>query len=150
VILNLLKDLRAQEGASYVVISHDLEVIRYLSDWIAVMYLGQIVEQGTNEHVSKPPMHPYTEALLSAMPSPDPTQKDSGIRLEGDVPSPRNKPTGCPFHTRCPRYIGSICVEEEPPIREAKDGHTIRCHHNLEDLTEMQTVSLPQFGGQAD
>ncbi len=141
VILNLLKDLRSREGASYVVISHDLEVIRYLSDWIAVMYLGQIVEQGTNEHVSMPPLHPYTEALLSAMPIPDPTRLDSGIRLDGDVPSPRNKPTGCPFHTRCPRFIGSICVDKEPPVREAEDGHTIRCHHTLEDLIEMQSTS---------
>ena len=147
VILNLLKDMRVQEGASYVVISHDLEVIRYLSDWIAVMYLGQIVEQGTNEHVSKPPMHPYTEALLSAMPIPDPTRQESGIRLDGDVPSPRNKPTGCPFHTRCPRFIGSICIDEDPPIREADDGHTIRCHHTLDDLVELQSTSFSEREG---
>jgi peptide/nickel transport system ATP-binding protein len=136
VILNLLKDLRARESVSYVVISHDLEVIAYLSDWIAVMYLGQIVEQGTNEQVSNVPMHPYTEALLSAMPAPDPTKKTSGIQLDGDVPSPRNRPTGCPFHTRCPRFIGSICQEEKPPVREGENGHAIRCHYTLEELVQ--------------
>jgi peptide/nickel transport system ATP-binding protein len=142
VILNLLKDLRAGEGVSYVVISHDLEVITYLSDWIAVMYLGQIVEQGTNQQVTAPPMHPYTEALLSANPSPDPTDKGNEIRLEGDVPSPRNRPTGCPFHTRCPRFIGQICIDEDPPIRQTADGHAIRCHHALDDLIEMQSIPV--------
>ena len=141
-ILNLLKDLRAREGASYLVISHDLEVISYLADWIVVMYLGEIVEQGNNEQVRNAPMHPYTEALLSAAPVPDPTHKNAEIRLEGDVPSPRNKPTGCPFHTRCPRYIGDICVQEEPPVRVGKDGHQIRCHHEMETLIELQSIPV--------
>ncbi len=139
VILNLLKDLRAENGASYLFISHDLEVIRYLADWIVVMYLGEIVEQGTNEQVSQAPMHPYTEALLSAVPMPDPTIKPGTIRLTGDIPGPRNKPTGCPFHTRCPRYLGDICRDERPPLREDEHGHVIRCHIPLEDLKQLQS-----------
>jgi peptide/nickel transport system ATP-binding protein len=138
VILNLLKDLRARESVSYLLISHDLEVVGYLADWIAVMYLGEIVEQGTNEQVRNPPMHPYTEALLAANPIPDPTRQQTKIRLEGDVPSPRNKPTGCPFHTRCPRFLGQICVEQAPPLRETPDGHQILCHIPLDELRDLQ------------
>ncbi len=144
-ILNLLKDLRARVGASYLFISHDLEVISYLSDWIVVMYLGEIVEQGTRDQVYEPPSHPYTEALLSAIPLPDPQAKQGEIRLEGDVPSPRNKPTGCPFHTRCPRYLGDICREVEPPMRELDDGHTYRCHIEPDELERLQRESLAQF-----
>lgn len=138
VILNLLKDLRAQNNASYLFISHDLEVIRYLADWIVVMYLGEVVEQGTNEQVSHPPMHPYTEALLSSAPVPDPTHKSGRIRLTGEIPGPRNKPTGCPFHTRCPRYLGDICKHERPPLQEAENGHVILCHIPLEKLKILQ------------
>jgi peptide/nickel transport system ATP-binding protein len=138
VILNLLKDLRAKEDASYLIISHDLDVITYLADWIVVMYLGQVVEQGTAEQITQPPMHPYTEALLSAIPVPDPTVNEGRIRLEGDMPSPRNRPTGCPFHTRCPRYIGDICKDEEPPMRELADGHQYRCHYSPEELRQLQ------------
>jgi peptide/nickel transport system ATP-binding protein len=139
VILNLLKDLRATQGASYLVISHDLEVVGYLADWIVVMYLGEVMEQGTNEHVHQPPYHPYTEALLSAAPVADPSRARDHITLEGEIPSPRNKPSGCPFHTRCPRFIGDICINEEPPIRETEDGHQIVCHHPLDELKEMQS-----------
>lgn len=139
VILNLLKDLRAREGASYVIISHDLEVISYVADWIVVMYLGEIVEQGTMEDVYHAPSHPYTEALLSAIPHPNPSRRQGHIRLEGDVPSPRDKPSGCPFHTRCPRYIGDICKTDAPPIRTTDDGHQIRCHHELATLITLQT-----------
>jgi peptide/nickel transport system ATP-binding protein len=137
-ILNLLKDLRAQEGASYLFISHDLEVIRYLADWIVVMYLGEVMEVGPNGPVTNPPFHPYTEALLSAVPVPDPAVKNKHIRLEGDVPSPRNKHSGCPFHTRCPRKIGAICEDEAPPFRDAGAGHFIRCHIPVDDLIAMQ------------
>jgi peptide/nickel transport system ATP-binding protein len=137
-ILNLLKDLRAQYGASYVVISHDLDVIQYLADWIVVMYLGEVMEQGASKQVYEPPMHPYTEALFSAIPVPDPTQRHGRIRLEGDIPSPRQKPTGCPFHTRCPRFIGDICITETPPTRATADGHAIRCHIPLDELAELQ------------
>jgi peptide/nickel transport system ATP-binding protein len=137
-ILNLLKDLRAERGASYIFISHDLEVIRYLADWVVVMYLGEVMEQGAAHMVYDPPLHPYTEALLSAIPLPDPTRKGGEIRLEGDVPSPRNKPTGCPFHTRCPRFLGDICVNERPPLRRTEDGHQILCHIPLDELATVQ------------
>ena len=138
VILNLLKDLRAEKGASYLFISHDLDVIAYLADWIAVMYLGQIVEEGPNEAVYNPPLHPYTEALLAAVPNPDPSQSQHEIRLEGDVPSARDIPSGCRFHTRCPRFLGDICVEKEPPWRDAGEGHFIRCHIPIDELRALQ------------
>jgi peptide/nickel transport system ATP-binding protein len=141
VILNLLKDLRVQEGASYLFISHDLDVISYLADWIAVMYLGEVMEHGPNEALLSPPWHPYTEALLKSAPVPDPKVKEERVGLEGDVPSPRNKPSGCPFHTRCPRFIGSVCVEQTPPTRTTEEGNEIRCHHSLEKLKEMQEDS---------
>lgn len=138
VIINLLKDLRSEEGASYLIISHDLDIITYMADWIVVMYLGQVVEQGTAEHVSQPPMHPYTEALLSAIPVPDPTMRKGNIRLDGDMPSPRNRPSGCPFHTRCPRKIGAICEDQVPPMRPTRDGHEFRCHYTPEELEALQ------------
>lgn len=140
VVLNLLKDLRAREGASYILISHDLAAVSYLADWIAVMYLGQIVEEGDTEDVYQAPSHPYTEALLSAIPAPDPTVQRGNIRLEGDVPSPRNIPSGCRFHTRCPRKIGAICEAQEPPWLDAGDGHRIRCHIPIDELIAMQST----------
>ncbi len=140
VILNLLKDLRAQEGASYLFISHDLEVIAYLADWIVVMYLGEIVEEGTAEQVYNAPSHPYTEALVSSIPNPDPGRQQKRIHLDGEVPSPRNKPSGCPFHTRCPRKLGPICEQEAPPMRDVGDGHRIRCHIPIADLVLLQTA----------
>ncbi len=139
VILNLLKDLRATTGASYLLISHDLDVIAYLADWIAVMYLGEIVEEGDAEDLYSPPQHPYTEALLSAIPVPDPTRPPGAIRLEGDVPSARSVPTGCRFHTRCPRKLGPVCEQERPPWRDAGDGHMIRCHIPIADLVQLQS-----------
>lgn len=142
VILNLLKDLRAREGSSYLLISHDLEVISYLADWIVVMYLGEIMEEGDTQDVYEIPSHPYTEALLSAIPLPDPEAEQGQIRLEGDIPSPRNKPTGCPFHTRCPRYIGDICQTDDPPLRDAGDGHKIRCHIPIDELIEIQSIAV--------
>lgn len=139
VVLNLLKDLRAREGASYLLISHDLDVVAYLSDWIAVMYLGQVVEEGNAAQVYAAPSHPYTEALISAIPIPDPDAYQGIIRLEGDVPSARNIPSGCRFHTRCPRKLGKICEEELPPWRDAGDGHRILCHIPVEDLITLQS-----------
>ncbi len=141
VILNLLKDLRAIEGASYLFISHDLRAVTYLADWLIVMYLGQIVEEGTTGHVYNIPSHPYTEALVSSIPVPDPDVKQGRIRLDGDIPSAANLPTGCRFHTRCPRKIGAICEQQEPPWRDAGDGHHIRCHIPLDELIVMQTVN---------
>lgn len=146
VILNLLKDLRAKEGSSYLLISHDLEVISYLADWIVVMYLGEIMEEGSNEHVHNIPSHPYTEALLSAIPLPDPGQTRGEIRLEGEMPSPRNKPSGCPFHTRCPRFLGDICQQQDPPNQVTTDGHTIRCHIPIEELRVLQSAPVKEQG----
>jgi peptide/nickel transport system ATP-binding protein len=142
VVLNLLKDLRAKEGASYLFISHDLRAVTYLADWLIVMYLGQIVEEGTTTHVYNVPSHPYTEALISSIPVPDPNVKQGRIRLDGDIPSAANLPTGCRFHTRCPRKIGAICEQQEPPWRDAGDGHHIRCHIPIDELTELQTAAL--------
>jgi peptide/nickel transport system ATP-binding protein len=143
VVLNLLKDLRAERGVSYLLISHDLDVVAYLAEWMMVMYLGQVVEQGTSAHVTGFPSHPYTEALVSAVPSTDPTRPPSPIRLEGDVPSARDLPTGCRFHTRCPRYLGEVCRTHEPPMRDAGDGHQIRCHIPIEELARLQATSTP-------
>jgi peptide/nickel transport system ATP-binding protein len=143
VILNLLKDLRAREGASYIVISHDLEVVTYLADHIAVMYLGRIVEQGSGEDVGAFPSHPYTEALLSASPVPDPAARHRPIALRGEMPSPRRKPSGCPFHTRCPRKIGPICETEVPPVRVGENGHEIWCHYPLDELIALQEAGPP-------
>jgi peptide/nickel transport system ATP-binding protein len=140
VILNLLKDLRAEKGASYLLISHDLDVIAYLADWIAVMYLGQIVEEGETMAVYDPPWHPYTEALLSAIPVPDPTAEHGAIRLTGEMPSARHLPSGCRFHTRCPRKIGALCEQEAPPWRDAGGGHFIRCHIPINELIALQAA----------
>jgi peptide/nickel transport system ATP-binding protein len=142
VILNLLKDLRAQESAAYLLISHDLEIVSYLADWIAVMYLGEIVEVGDSDDVYGVPSHPYTEALISARPVPDPLIQQKKIRLEGDIPSARNIPSGCRFHTRCPRKIGAICEEEHPPWRDVGDEHFIRCHIPIDELVEMQSETI--------
>jgi peptide/nickel transport system ATP-binding protein len=139
VILNLLKDLRAKEGSSYLLISHDLDVVSYLADWIAVMYLGEVVEEGTVAQVYNVPSHPYTEALLSAIPVPDPTVKKARIRLEGDIPSAADIPKGCRFHTRCPRKLGAVCETTNPPWRDAGDAHFIRCHIPVEELTALQS-----------
>jgi peptide/nickel transport system ATP-binding protein len=149
VILNLLKDLRAQANASYIIISHDLDVIGYLADWIIVLYLGEIMEQGLNTQVRHAPMHPYTEALLMSVPQiPEATadgkpqakvRTSSMASLQGDIPSPRHKPSGCPFHTRCPRFLGDICVTQAPPVRMGENGHEIRCHIPLDELRALQT-----------
>jgi peptide/nickel transport system ATP-binding protein len=140
-ILNLLGDLQARERTAYLFISHDMSVVRYLADRVAVVYLGRIVEQGPVERVFAPPWHPYTEALLSAVPIPDPDAEVAPIRLEGPVPSAANPPPGCPFHTRCPRKIGAICEREVPPVRMSEDGHAIVCHIPLEQLIEVQRRS---------
>lgn len=138
VILNLLKDLRAQQGASYLLITHDLKAVSYLADWVLVMYLGEIVEEGTTEQVFSAPSHPYTEALISAVPRLNPSLQPARVRLDGDVPSARDIPQGCRFHTRCPRKLGAICETEPPPWRDGGDDHFIRCHIPLEELVVLQ------------
>ena len=142
-VLNLLNDIKEEYQTTLIFIAHDLSVVRFISDSIAVMYLGQIVEYGSVEHIYPPPYHPYTEALLSAIPVPDPTFKRKHIRLEGDVPSALNPPTGCHFHTRCPRRHqlpdgGKICTEQQPPKQKAHPGHTIACHIPVADLLKCQ------------
>jgi peptide/nickel transport system ATP-binding protein len=141
-ILNLLAELQADKGVSYLFISHDLAVVRYLSDRIAVLYLGRVMELGEAETVFHAPQHPYTEALLSSVPQAD-GEKRPRIRLEGEIPTHADPPSGCVFHTRCPRFIGDICVNEEPPLREVEPDHHWRCHHSLEALRELQQTAPP-------
>jgi peptide/nickel transport system ATP-binding protein len=139
-ILNLLVDLQTSNRTSYVFISHDLGVVRYVSDRIAVLYLGRLMELGPAETVFDPPHHPYTEALLSAVPTLEGEQRER-IDLEGDIPSAADPPSGCVFHTRCPRFLGEICVTEEPPLAEVEPEHFMRCHIPLEELRELQKTA---------
>jgi oligopeptide/dipeptide ABC transporter ATP-binding protein len=126
-ILNLLLELQARFGIAYLFISHDLRVVRHLSDTVAVMYLGRIVERAPAEQIYRSPQHPYTEALLSAVPVPDPAQRRDRIVLEGDVPSPISPPSGCPFHPRCSKVI-ERCRGDKPELREVATGHFSACH----------------------
>jgi peptide/nickel transport system ATP-binding protein len=136
-ILNLLVELQAEKRVAYLFISHDLGVVRYISDRIAVLYLGRVQELGPADVVFDGPHHPYTEALLSAVPTIDGGGRDR-IKLEGDIPSAASPPSGCVFHTRCPRFLGPVCVEQEPPLVEVEDGHLMRCHIPIEELRELQ------------
>jgi oligopeptide/dipeptide ABC transporter ATP-binding protein len=131
-MLNLLEDLQNEFQLTYVFIAHDLGVVRHVSDRIAVMYLGKIVELSPAEELYTRPIMPYTEALLSAVPIPDPdlAEKRERIVLEGDVPSPINPPSGCRFHPRC-RYATGVCKEIEPPLVDYGNGHLAACHHPL-------------------
>jgi peptide/nickel transport system ATP-binding protein len=136
-ILNLLVELQAQKRVAYVFISHDLGVVRYISDRIAVLYLGRLQELGPAEVVFEGPHHPYTEALLSAVPTIDGGGRER-IRLEGDIPSASSPPSGCVFHTRCPRKVGLICEQEEPPFIEVEPEHMMRCHIPIDELRRLQ------------
>jgi peptide/nickel transport system ATP-binding protein len=136
-IINLLSELQAEENVAYLFISHDLNVVRYIADRVAVMYLGRLMEVGTAERIFAGPHHPYTEALLSA--SPD-LEEDTRIRLEGEIPAASNPPPGCVFQTRCPRKIGVICETVEPGLDEAEPGYFKRCHIPVAELREMQLV----------
>ncbi len=126
-IINLLKKLQREMNLAYVFISHDLSVVKFISDKIGVMYLGAMVEFGSKEDIFRNPLHPYTEALFSAVPNPDPTVKAERIKLEGDIPSPANPPKGCRFHTRCP-YATEICRHVTPEYKEYEPGHFAACH----------------------
>jgi len=139
-ILNLLLEIQQEYGTTLLFIAHDLSVVRFFSDYVAVMYLGQICEIGPSEAIYAPPYHPYTEALLSAVPIPDPSVEQKHIRLSGAVPSALDPPSGCRFNTRCPRKIGQICEQEAPPWQESEDGHRIFCHIPLEELRQMEAV----------
>jgi oligopeptide/dipeptide ABC transporter ATP-binding protein len=128
-ILNLLRELQKQLGLTYLLITHDLGVVEYIADRVAVMYLGQIVEEGTFAEVFREPAHPYTEALLSAVPKVDPTPADKArIILRGNIPSPANPPSGCRFHTRCHKYIGDVCRDVEPRLTELNGARKVACH----------------------
>ena len=126
-IINLLKELQQEYSLSYLFISHDLSVVEHIADTIGVMYLGSLVEYGSKAEIFKKPLHPYTQALFSAIPVPDPDVKMNRIILEGSIPSPANPPSGCKFHTRC-RHCMAICKEQVPGNREVGEGHYVRCH----------------------
>ena len=139
-VIQLLLEIRAAHDTTLVFISHDLSLVSYISDRVLVMYLGQIMEDAPTEAILSPPYHPYTEALLSAVPVPDPEFAQKRIRLEGEVPSPLDPPPGCRFAGRCPRKLGAICDEQEPPEQLAGPGHRIKCHIPLDELSRIAPV----------
>lgn len=142
-VSQLLMDIQSEHKTTLLFISHDLSIVRYLSDRVVVMYLGHVVEQGTTEQVFSPPYHPYTEALLSAVPIADTRVKKKRIILDGDIPSALNPPSGCPFQTRCPRKAmveGDVCETTLPPMRTLADGHQVKCHLAQSILDEMEAV----------
>ena len=126
-ILNLLLELQSQMKLSYLFISHDLNVVRHISNRVGIMYLGRMVEQGETEEVYRSPTHPYTQALLSAIPKRDPSENKVRIHLDGDVPNPADPPKGCPFHDRCPKCM-EVCKSDLPDTREVAPGHFVSCH----------------------
>ncbi len=141
-VLNILKDLQAEFGLTYLFIAHNLSVVEHISDRVGVMYLGKMVELTDRETLFRDPLHPYTKALLSAIPIPDPTVKRERMILQGDVPSPVNPPSGCRFHTRCP-FAVDVCKTVEPPLEELKPGHVVACHVAKEQVTEQKRATGP-------
>lgn len=142
-ILNLLQDLQQQFGLTYVFIAHDLSVVEHISDRVAVMYVGKLVESAPTSELFLKPLHPYTEALLSAVPKPDPRQRTEPIVLQGEVADPANPPSGCYFHPRC-RYKIDRCASEAPQLRTLHDGHMVSCHRAEElQLRGVQSATIP-------
>ena len=139
-VTSLLMDIQRDHRTTLLFISHDLSVVRYLADRVVVMYLGRIMERGTTEEIFSPPYHPYTEALLSAVPIADTTVHKRKIVIAGEIPSPSNPPPGCPFQTRCPYMIKGLCDTTLPPLREFAPGHVIACHLESETLLKMEPV----------
>jgi peptide/nickel transport system ATP-binding protein len=148
-IVNLLLQLQIEHGTTLVFISHDLALVRHLADDVVVMYLGKVMEKGPVEAIFAPPYHPYTEALLSAIPIADPAVQQKRVRLEGEAPSPIDLPKGCRFAGRCPRKLGAICDREAPPERDAGGGHMIACHIPLAELSGLGSVFDRERAGAA-
>lgn len=145
-ITELLMDIQRRHGTTLLFISHDLSLVRYLADTVVVIYLGRIMERGTTEQIFSPPYHPYTEALLAAVPIADAKVEKREIVLQGNLPSVVRPPTGCPFHTRCPRKLGEICEQQRPPVQTLA-GHAIACHIPLAELRQIKPViTVPQQG----
>jgi len=139
-VLNLLRDLQRQRDLTFVFISHDLAVVEHFATRVAVIYRGVLCELATTEQLFSQPRHPYTRALLSAVPIADPEVTKREIVLEGNLPSALNPPQGCPFSTRCPRKVGTVCDDERPPVQMASDTHAIACHIPLEELARVEPV----------
>jgi peptide/nickel transport system ATP-binding protein len=139
-VLNLLEDLQAKFDLTYLFVAHDLSVVEHISDRVAVMYVGYLVEMAETEELYYNPKHPYTEALLAAIPKPDPRNRTRPVRLPGDVPSPANPPSGCYFHPRCP-YAQEICKSERPPLRDIGNEHWVACHF----AEELSLKGIPQL-----
>ena len=145
-LMNLLMKLQVDKKTSFIFISHDLSAVQHLSDAIAVVYLGHVMEIGDATRVLTPPFHPYTEALLSAVPLADPDAQQLPIRLSGSVPSAMQVPSGCRFHPRCPRFLGDLCRDHEPPWREGEGDHRVYCHIPLDELRRLQAKTIVLSG----
>ena len=142
-VTELLMDIQRESGTTMLFISHDLSVVRYIADRVIVMYLGHIVEQGTTDEIFSPPYHPYTEALLSAIPIADTSVEKKHVVLDGDIPSAMNPPSGCPFQTRCgykSQVAGGLCERDVPPQVEIASGHLIKCHLSRAELDAMEPI----------
>ncbi|WP_077358648.1 ABC transporter ATP-binding protein [Virgibacillus halodenitrificans] len=137
-VLNLMKDLQEELDLTYVFISHDLNVVHHMSDRVAVMYLGRIVEMSSNEDIYARPLHPYTQSLLQAIPTVSETENDRQVTITGDVPNPANPPSGCAFRTRCP-FASEICSQKRPELQEVESGHFVACHLYNKDFNEKTT-----------
>jgi peptide/nickel transport system ATP-binding protein len=149
-VTSLLTDIQREHRTTLLFISHDLSVVRYLADRIIVMYLGRIMESGTTEEIFSPPYHPYTEALLSAVPIADASVRKRKIIVTGEIPSPTNPPPGCPFQTRCPYMIRSVCDTVPPPLRKFGAEHVIACHLETETLKMMEPVITVEMAALAE